>query len=363
MKINIAYILPSLDVGGSEIKVIDLVTGLNKDLFNPIIITITKPGKLAESALNLGVKVICVNKKSKIDFFVSSRISKVLKEHNVDIVHVFTSTGKLWGRLGGISAKTKYIISTEESLFRNKFTDRLLEKIFIKKTSLIIANSKGSLDSASSATKISKDKYLLIYNGVKLDDYKSAKNLNLLGKANEMIIICVARFDERKRIDLLIDCMPLVISKVNARLVLVGNGNEESKLKSQVNRLRLSDKVDFLGFRNDVANLLKEADLFVLPSDEEGFGNVIVEAMASGVAVIASSVGGIPEVIDDNVNGILFKKGSKEELSNAIIKVLSDNSKRLSLINNAYIKIEKFSNKNMINKHQDAYIKLMKGGN
>src|SRR5690606_7680883 len=131
---------------------------------------------------------------SKFDVFVVKRISKVLKENSIDIVHVFTSTGKLWGRLGAIKAKTKVIISTEESLFRNKFIDRLLEKRLNKKTSLIIANSYATKESALVATKIKEVKYKVIHNGIFLVPFYKAERLGIINKENdEKIIMCVAR--------------------------------------------------------------------------------------------------------------------------------------------------------------------------
>ena len=364
MKINIAYIIPSLDVGGSEQKVIDLARNLDKTKFNPIIITITKLGKLEPIAKSLGINVICVNKTSKFDFFVIKRIASVLKNGNVDIVHVFTSTGKLWGRLGAIKAKTKHIISTEESLFRNKFIDRFLEKRLIKKTSLIITNSFASKESAINATRISSNKYMVIHNGVNLKPFREAKFLNLLNKkSDEQIIMCVARFDYRKSINTLIDAFNSLDSKDNIKLVLVGDGPLKDDLQEQVNRLQINDKVLFLGFRNDVASLLKEADVFVLPSIEEGFGNVIIEAMAANVCVVASNVGGIPEIIENNINGIMFKKGMVADLSDSLFRVLNDKELREKLINNANQMIDKFSDVKMISKHEEIYLKLMKGGN
>ncbi len=360
--INIAYIIPSLDIGGSEKKVIDLVKGIDRNKFNPIIITITKLGSQNEFVKNLNIPVLCVNKKSKYDLKVIKRIAIVLKDFSIDIVHVFTSTGKLWGRLGAIKAKTKYIISTEESLFRNTFIDRFLERKLSSKTNLIIANSYASMVSASKYTKIKSNKYKVIHNGIDLDPFINANNLNILNKGqDEFIIICVARLDPRKGINLLIDSFKNICKNINTRLVIVGDGVQEKELKSQVNSLSLDEKVQFLGNRNDVFNLLKEADLFILPSLEEGFGNSIIEAMASGVCVIASNVGGIPEIIEHGVNGFMFNKGDTLDLEIIIKKVLNDDQLRTKIIKNAYESINKFSSKEMIKNHQDIYNNLMEG--
>ena len=362
MKINIAYIIPSLDIGGSEQKVIDLASGLNRDKFNPIIITITKKGKLASVLEANGIFVYCVNKRSKFDFFVVMRIAKILKQNNVDIVHVYTSTGKLWGRLAAKTAKTKVIISSEESLFRNKFLDRFLERRLINKTDLIITNSEGTLFSAAKATKIDLSKYRCIHNGINLEPYINSKSFGIIPKQkDEQIIMCVARLDPRKRIDLLIKAFSILKQEAKLKLVIVGSGSEDVKLKKYAKDLHLENEVIFLGSRSDVPSLLKEADVFVLPSDEEGFGNVIIEAMAAKVCVVASFVGGIPEIICHETNGLMFAKGDLNQLIEELRKVLNDKELRLKLVTNAFTNVSYFSKERMVNEHEEVYIEVIEG--
>ena len=359
MKINIAYIIPSLNVGGSEQKVIDLAIGLDKNKFNPIIITITKEGVLLSKAKEAHIPVFCVNKKGKLDIFVISRIAKILKQNKVDIAQVFTSTGKLWGRLGAKKAKTKVIISTEESLFRNRYIDRLLERKLAKTTSLIIANSLGTLKFAQESTKINASKYKCIYNGIYLEPFINAKKLDLILKdKDEQLIMSVARLDSRKRLDLLIRVFNDIKDDFKVKLVLVGSGPEEEKLRNLVHELKLENKVIFMGTRNDVPNLLKEADVFVLPSDQEGFGNVIIEAMASNVCVVASNAGGIPEVINHNKTGLIFEKGNFNQLKENLIKVLKDKELKESLQKEAFKGITKFSRERMVEGHVKVYEEL-----
>ncbi|HHX00573.1 MAG TPA: glycosyltransferase [Acholeplasmataceae bacterium] len=362
-KINIAYIVPSLDIGGSEKKVLDLASGLNRNLFKPIIITITKTGKLLGKASEFNIPVYCVNKKSKFDVFVVKRISKILKENSIDIVHVFTSTGKLWGRLAAIKAKTKVIISTEESLFRNTFIDRIIETRLSQKTNLIIPNSNATKLSAINATNIDSNKYKVIYNGIDLKPFINAKKVGSIPKAkDEKIIVCVARLEHRKRQKFLIDAFNLVKHKVNAMLVLVGDGPLYNELKNYIKELDLESRVLLLGSRNDVPSILKEADLFILPSMEEGFGNVIIEAMAAKVCVIASKVGGIPEIITHNENGLLFDVDNINLLSKLIIDVITNDNLRNKIAEKALETVNKFSKENMVNEHEKTYQELLEVG-
>lgn len=360
MIINIAYIIPSLDVGGSERKVIDIASGLNKDNFKLIIITITKNGSLASNAIDAGIEVFCANKKGKFDFKVIDRIAKILVENNIDIVQVYTSTGKLWGRLAAKKANVKVVISTEESLFRNKFIDRYFERKLVKNTDLIITNSEATLNSACNATGIDYTMYKIIYNGIDLEPFLKAERKNIISKdKDEKIIMCVARLDPRKNIDMLITAFNFVSQDVKSKLVIIGSGSEEQKLKKQVTDYNLDEKVIFLGSRNDVPSLLKEADLFVLPSTEEGFGNVIIEAIASGVCVAASNVGGIPEIITNEDSGFIFDPKEPMELIRVMLLLLNDDKLRAKLAKNAFKTIMYFSKTRMIKEHEDVYIDLL----
>ncbi|CCV65139.1 glycosyltransferase [Paracholeplasma brassicae] len=355
--IKIAFIIPSLEMGGSEQKVIDLASGLDPKVFKPIIITVTKFGALLPKAEALGIRVLCTNKKGKFDFSVKNRIAKILKDGQIDIVQVFTSTGKIWGRLGAIKNHTKVIISTEESLFRNGFIDRFLERRLNSKTDWIIANSQATKRSALGATKISETKYQVIHNGIRLEPFLSSKPTSAIRTSkDEFIITTVARFDPRKRLDLLIDAFSKCPS--HTKLVLIGSGKLDQALKDQVKGLNLESRVAFLGTRNDIPTLLKESDLFVLPSDEEGFGNVILEAMASNLAVVASNVGGIPEIIQHERNGLLFEKGNLEALTNSINRMIDDHLLREKLKTQASKDVYQYRLNEMVKAHEKTYLML-----
>lgn len=358
MKKVVAYVIPSLEIGGSESKVVELAQGLDKTKYEPIIITISKMGPLLEKAKNSNIRVFSVNKKGKFDLFVVNRIARLLKEHKVDIVQVFTSTGKLWGRLAAFKAKIKVVISTEESLFRNKPMDRFLERRLAKKTSVIITNSNASKASAIKGTGIHESKYVVIHNGIELTRFYEGVSHNVLRSGNEQVLMTIARFDPRKKLDLLINAFSIVVKTHDAKLVLVGSGPLEESLKKQVNDLNLQDKVLFLGYRKDTPDLLKEADVFLLTSSEEGFGNVIIEAMASKVPVVASGVGGIKEIIKHNHNGLLFESGNQTELVRLIKNLLDSKDTRDKLSTNAFNEVEQYSLSRMIKDHETLYQKL-----
>lgn len=365
-KLKVMYILPNLDIGGSERKVVDIVKTLNKELFDPIVCCVTEGGVLKEELDEASIKTYICHKSSKFDVFVVKRICRILKKENVQIVHTFVSTGKLWGRLSAILAKTNVIISTEESLFRPSKSAILFEKMFSRYTDVIITNSIESKLSAQKYTNLPDSKYQVIYNGINLTHYdnvdinietkKKALGLNL----DDYVITCVARFDKRKGHKYLLEAFAkLSNSNSDLKLLLVGDGKEKENLTNICKSLNIQDQVIFTGIRNDVNEILKISDLFVLPSIEEGFGNVIVEAMVSKVLTIATRVGGIPEIITHKHNGLLIDKENSEDLFSMLEYAICNEDLVKQMINVAYVEVfAKFDINNIIKQIEDLYINL-----
>jgi glycosyltransferase involved in cell wall biosynthesis len=148
------------------------------------------------------------------------------------------------------------------------------------------------------------------------------KDLSCAGKK---VVGIIARLADIKGHCFLIDAIDIVRKTVpDVKLLIIGMGKEEGHLKEQVRRLNLEDYISFYPEVNRSAEFLGIFDCFVLPSLEEGLGLSVMEAQAAGLPVIASRIGGIPSLIDDGQNGLLVNPGRAEELSQAIIRVLSD---------------------------------------
>ena len=115
-----------------------------------------------------------------------------------------------------------------------------------------------------------------------------------------------------------------VAEEPRLRLILAGDGSLRKKAERRVRQLGLKDKVDFLGWRSDIPILLKDCDIFVLSSDWEGFGNVLVEAMSAGKPIVATRVGGVPEVVEDGVTGFLVPPRDADVFASAILKLVRE---------------------------------------
>ncbi|MFC1999660.1 glycosyltransferase [Chloroflexota bacterium] len=163
-------------------------------------------------------------------------------------------------------------------------------------------------------------------------------------ESGERTILFVGRIAEKKGINYLIEAMPTILRHIpEARLVIVGYGPERGRLEDLVGKLGLNDRVAFAGEvpNAELARYYHKAHLLVLPSivdsrgDTEGLGIVILEAMACGVPVVASNVGGIPDIIEPNWNGLLSKPGNPQDIADKVVELLSDKRLRERLSQNA----------------------------
>jgi glycosyltransferase involved in cell wall biosynthesis len=169
----------------------------------------------------------------------------------------------------------------------------------------------------------------------------------------------VGRLDPIKNYDLLLKAFDKINSKNKIRLIIVGDGPERKHLENLKNKLSCRDRIVFMGERKNLNEILRWLDIFVLPSKNEGMSNTILEAMATGLPVIATKVGGNPELVSNNITGLLISNGDVEELRQAITYYL-ENPKAIKIHGKrARIETEcRFSLEKMIKKYEELYISI-----
>lgn len=205
-----------------------------------------------------------------------------------------------------------------------------LEREIFLKTPLIIANSKMVRDEVVNYYGISPDKVVVIYNGVDIDKFKGGDKIKLRQKygfpKEVFIILFVGSGFERKGLGVLLQAL----SKLKERdflLIILGKGNQK-KYSELAQKLRIEEKVSFLGTRMDISDFYALSDLFVLPTIYDPFSNATLEAMASGLPVITTKNNGASELIDDGVDGFtLIHLANSEELAEKISSIMIKSSR------------------------------------
>jgi sugar transferase (PEP-CTERM/EpsH1 system associated) len=298
--------------------------------FKHTIICLTKSG-MSKKLLPKQIEIIEMNKKEGNSLFFVLRLAKTIKKLSPDIVHT-----RNWGGFDGVIAAKlagiKHIFhgehgwSIEDPYGLNKkrvFIRRILDRF----VSCYTCVSKRIENWLINEIKVKKP-VIQIYNGVDCDLYvpgDGARMRSDLGiKKNTMVFGIVARLDPIKNHKALITVFN-DINKVwqDTCLLVAGTGTEEKDLQSIA-----SHDVHFLGNRSDIPDLLRSLDVFVLPSFNEGISNTILEAMASGLPVVASDRGGNPELVKSGRNGMLFDPDSEGALKNCLTRYVQDSALR-----------------------------------
>jgi L-malate glycosyltransferase len=186
----------------------------------------------------------------------------------------------------------------------------------------------------------------LIRNGVNLDIFQPGNSMEArkkLGlKNDQLILLSIGSLNKNKNHALLINAFSeIVASKSPLHLYIIGEGEEQNRLKKQIKELELEQKITLIELldHKSISEWMKAADIFILPSRNEGTPNSLLEAMASGLPVIASQVGGVPELIQESIEGLLFESDSKDDLKEKLNKLIKDNQLQKLLGKNAQKKI------------------------
>jgi glycosyltransferase involved in cell wall biosynthesis len=221
-----------------------------------------------------------------------------------------------------------------------------LDKAMIRFADRIVAVSKSQGEKLR-ALKISAKKIQIIENAltVKIEDLPSIDQKDIRKKLgipeDAWVVLSAGRHSPEKGHKYLIEALPALRALVpQAYLVLAGDGPLSEELKNQANRLNISSHCLFLGMRKDMPAIYKASNAMALPSLSEGLPNVVLEAMAFGVPVVASEVGGVPEVIDHNVNGLLVKPASPKNLAQALATLANDPNLANKLAQQAKLDVE-----------------------
>lgn len=362
-KKKVLHLVEDLNIGGLEKVVASIATGLNKNKYDIQVWCLTKGGKIADELIskNISIKILGLNNyHNPLQIII---LAKYLKKSKIDIIHSHGYFANTFGRLASILARVPVKIvhvHTTDYIFKSK--NILVERLLSLFTKKIICVSNSVKDFVEKTLGITKGKVCLVYNGCGMSnesksEYQFDRFSFGLGQ-DDFVIIVVASLAPHKGHRVLIDATKDLVQKFKKlRLLIVGDGPLRNELESYVSDLKLSEHIFFIGQKQNVFPYLKIADVFVLPSiKREGFGIALIEAMAMGIPVIGSKLGGIPEIIDNQGNGILFPPGDFVALAGSIKKMIVNKKlrDRFGAVGRVIYK-NKFTNSKMINSIEILY--------
>jgi glycosyltransferase involved in cell wall biosynthesis len=322
--------------------------------------------ELAKKAREEGMKVQIFPCKGRFDTKTIKSIRNFIDREQPNILHShgYKSNFYAWRALSG--RKIPWIITNHGKRIGIALSVyNRLNIVFMKKADKVVAVSQVLADEMKQQG-ISSTRMHIIDNGVNLERFANQRGDNDLRKSfgldgNHKLFGTIGSLTEEKGHVYLIEAAQQVTQKYpECRFLIVGDGRQRQVLEERTADLGLSDKVIFTGSRKDVPEILAMLDAFVLPSLKEGLPMALLEAMASKVPVIATSVGAIPQVLENGINGLLIPPKNSDSIAEAINTMLSDGNSAKEMALRGFEKVrDHYSAKIMFEKYLTVYHDLM----
>lgn len=340
-------------VGGGEKSNLVLLKNLDRSKFDPIIIFPKGPYEefVRGTKTKYDVSNIYLLRFRTLPLYIFSLIKLFLKlkRGNPRFIYCNSIQSSHWGSpLGFLLGKPVIVHFRDWNVgLGSRFILRLFPSYFA------IANSKAVRRKMLEENYMKENKSLTVYNAVDTSEFFPGDKYNSFRKRykfsrDDFLIGIVGRIDVWKGHLDLIEAVNLLKSVVeNVRVVVVGDDSWTkdtrfiTKLKDKINKLGLQDKVTFTGFQKDIPMVLRSLDLVIIPSKNEPFGRLAIESMATGIPVVGTNGGGLPELIEDKKTGLLFREGDVKGLAEKIISVYNNKDLSHALVQRGFIKVNK----------------------
>jgi len=362
-RLNVLYLVESLTIGGLQRMTVSLVNGLDRRHYRPAVCCYDDVGELA-STLRRDVRVLLLKRRSGIDTGYPFRLARLLKQERIDILHLHNSTALFYGALGGRLGGVPSIYYTEHDGggYRSHRHRRGVNAILSRLTKVVVAVSRQLKADLVQYGGFESHKIRVIHNGIdgnfRTEAFDRSTARTRLGLGDRQPVLgTVARLDPVKDHRTLLKALEIVIrSFPDSILLIVGDGPERKMIEAEVSKRDLAHYVRLLGKRLDIPELLSSMDLFVSSSLGEGLSMTLIEAMAAGKAILATRVGGTPELIADKVNGLLVPPDNARAFAEAAIELLHDRDrlKRMGEASRRRFRAE-FSAEIMVKKYEELY--------
>jgi glycosyltransferase involved in cell wall biosynthesis len=331
----------------------------------PALLVCPDDGELYRAATREGLNVQGVRYRGDHDLTLVLKLGRIIRSAKPDIVHLHSRRGA--DILGALAAKwvghPNVIITRRVD---NPISVGMLNGFCIGKIPKAIVCVSGGISDVIKEAGFPSDKITVIHSAVDAGAYDSALSKwearRILGVLPASPLLCViGQLIARKGHHVLLDALPSLRNKFkDIRVLIVGSGAVRSRLEAQVHKLNLDGCVQFMGFRSDISTILRASDLLVHPALREGFANVGLQAMASGIPVVTTSVGGMPEMVQHEITGLVVPPGDSKTLAQAIEELLSNPGRRsmMGRLGQDIVR-ESFSVEKMVDSNLALYQKVL----
>ncbi len=371
--LKIFNLIGSLDRGGTEGQLTLLATRLDRTRFTPIVGLMQDGGPLIPVVRAAGVPIEIVPfrgvRASPLTLGKQlSQLVSAIRHHQPDIVHGWLYWGYVLGTLAARLAGIRCIVSSRRGLgiFKeNRPAWRLAERLSNRVTVSVVANSEAVREDTAQREGLPRERIRVIRNAVDTRRFGIrrkawAEILPNLPAGRFPVVAMVANCKQYKDHGTFLRAWENIAARLpNACALLIGDGEERAAIAAEIARRNLGSSAWMLGERGDVPDLLAVADIAVLSSREEGLPNAVLEAMAAGLPVVATDVGGVPELVQDGETGYLVPPGDDEAMADAIAYLAEDADTRAALgASGRFLAEFEFGVERMVMEYQELYREL-----
>lgn len=330
--IDIVYFITELNIGGAEKVLVHFLRELDPSRYRPLVVCLYgSDGAIGDELRAQGIRVVDLGMSAQWRLDAFWRLVRLLRKVRPQILHSSLFHANVLGRLAGRLAGVPIIISCRQNISLGAQWREWVNRATVGLDDRVIAVCELARQIEIAQAHLPPAKVVTIYNAVDPSVLDAAKAKTAGGSEqasgallprrspNTLLIGTACRFHPQKGLShLLAAFAQLVQHSVDVQLVLVGDGELRRELEAQAHALGLDERVTFTGFRRDVPAILAQLDLFVLPSLWEGLPMVLLEAMSARLPVVATHVGGTPELVRDGDTGLLVPPGDAAALADAM---------------------------------------------
>jgi len=322
-KVSVLYLSSSSGPGGAEQMLCSLAASLDRTRFRPIV-ALFRPGWLKEQCESLGIETYIFPSGGIFQSEWIKACVHLVRRENVTIIHAHEFDANVQGTLAAFLARTPIIATIHGKHYYWTALRRRIAYRFISRYATMVAVSHDLKEFIAQKLGIVRDRIKVVHNGVSPlppishEDANSFRTKLGIPPCDQVVGVVGSLYSVKGH-RFLFEAVPCVLQRFpDTTFLIIGRGELEVALKEQVERLGVGKKVMFLGLRHDVPQLLAAMDIFALPSLSEGLSMAILEAMMAGKPVIATRVGGNPELIEEGRTGLLVESESSQALVKAL---------------------------------------------
>lgn len=367
---RVLHVINGGEVGGAEELVLTLMKLLDPAKYQPFLLCLCH-GPFAALVSQQGFMSGTIAMKHRLDLSTINPLREYIQQHHINLVHTHGVRANLVARLAAARENIP-VVTTVHSVLRYDYDlpfkfllARYVTMLTNKYSDKFIAISNAIAEEITQMG-VPAEKIVIIHNGLDTDKFSIPRDATEIKKElgldpERKIVTMIARLHPVKGHEYFLRAARKVIDTgLNVQFLIIGEGTHRHRIEQQVRDLELTGMVKMPGYYSSIEDIYGVSDLLCVPSIMEGLGLVVLEAMYFKVPVVASNIGGIPEIVSDRIDGLLVKPRDYEGLANAIMNVLVDSDLAQQLTTRGRQKVEQFSMLNMAHQVEQVYDEVLK---